>query len=776
MSVKVVETLKSALVAQANGNSQTTAPIEAILWTDKECQWQSVIPYLQVLIPNLCVLGPFAPNSKSGPAIWLKCVIAGLVPDVKFVGVPVIYLPGIGRSDLRAIESCPRELQPLAELQFRGEFWSQANGKDWTINAFLTSKTGGLGLDVSQDRDTQHTLKQVLDAGVLLEKSVVELQGRQINAEWLNSLLAPNPTRDVLAWLNDPTSCQNQWVGARWDVFLKRCKSDFGFHPINDGIFVAAEKLAKREDAWSAVWELYCDSFTSFPNIYESLVKVKPPQVDLFDSSDKFEGYPQFNSLAEDSLRAKLYECLALTQDQASHLIIQLEKEHHQRRGWLWARMGLSPLAAALEHLCAVAQLVKQLPLGSNLNQLADSYQKYGWEVDFNSLKTLGIVQNKADIEAVSIAVRAVYLPWLEEAAVRFQKVVSNEGGLPQISYTQKFESKSGLCTVFVDGLRYDVARELQVLLSGYGQSDIEGYWTCMPSVTASGKAWCSPVANLISGNKSDVEFEPRTLVEQKPLNSYNFKKLLSDSGIQVLDKHSSGDPDGTAWIEYGDLDHYGHEHGVRLARDIHSQLKQIVDRISELIHAGWSDFRIVTDHGWLLMPGGLPKSELQKFQAETRWGRCAVLKEMAVGTPLTFSWSWSHEVQIAFAPGVTNFIAGAEYAHGGLSLQECLVPVVSLQTKNCRQSSQNVSIKNVTWKGLRCVVEIDSFDESLSVDIRTKPAQSSSSLVATVKTFETANASLAIADDENLGTAAVIVVIDVHGNVVQKQMTTIGG
>ena len=31
--------------------------------------------------------------------------------------IPVVYLPGVGRLDLRALETCPKHLQPLAELQ-----------------------------------------------------------------------------------------------------------------------------------------------------------------------------------------------------------------------------------------------------------------------------------------------------------------------------------------------------------------------------------------------------------------------------------------------------------------------------------------------------------------------------------------------------------------------------------------------------------------------------------------------------------------------------------
>jgi hypothetical protein len=229
-----------------------------------------------------------------------------------------------------------------------------------------------------------------------------------------------------------------------------------------------------------------------------------------------------------------------------------------------------------------------------------------------------------------------------------------------------------------------------------------------MPSVTASGKAWCSPVAGLVSGTAEDVEFEPRVAADGKPLSGHNFRKLLTDNGVQPLDKHETGDPSGRAWTESGDLDHYGHEHGVRLARDVDAQLAAVVERVQELRDAGWRRVRIVTDHGWLLVPGGLPKTELPKHQAETRWGRCAVLKDTAHGTPLTFGWDWCKDVQVAYAPGVSSFIAGADYAHGGLSLQECLVPVLDLVVAAPAAAAQ-VTIKAVTWKGLRCVVEVDS-------------------------------------------------------------------
>ncbi|MFC7409479.1 BREX-1 system phosphatase PglZ type B [Hydrogenophaga atypica] len=770
--------LAEALLSAARVNRSLMTVPAAVLWPDPERQWLHVVPSLADFVPGLLTLGRYQPELHQGPSIWLKTVIAGGIQLLNPGVVPVVYLPGVSKADLRAIESCPRDLQPLAELQYRGSFWSQANGKDWTVSAFLSSKTGGLGLDVANDKVTHEALQQALEAGVLLDHSVDELKGRQINAEWLLSLMAPNPTRDVLFWMNNPASARHQWGDVLWDVFSKRCKADFGFDPTSDGVLTAAERLAKGDGKWAAVTEVYKDSFASFPGVFGLLAKVQPPQLGLFpdmDPNGPLAGYPQANEQGEASLRYALSACAAMDAAQARTAIATAEKEHGARRGWLWSRMGHSPLAQSLEHLARLAELSAAVPIGATPSELAASYQQSGWRVDEAATLAMGSVHTKADTDAVGAAVRAVYLPWLEEAAKRLQDAVKKVGGMPSLQAASDAAADSGTCTVFVDGLRYDVAQRLRAKLDGLGTTTLAARWTSMPSVTASGKAWCSPVAGQVSGRAEDVEFEPRVAADGKPLSGYNFRKLLTDNGVQPLDKHETGDPSGRAWTESGDLDHYGHEHGVRLARDVDAQLTGVVERVQELRDAGWRRVRIVTDHGWLLVPGGLPKTELLKHQAETRWGRCAVLKDTAHGTPLTFGWDWCKDVQVAYAPGVSSFVAGADYAHGGLSLQECLVPVLVLMVAAPAAAAQ-VTIKSVTWKGLRCVVEVESTSTGLTVDVRTKPALATSSLVASVKPLEGGKTSVAVADDDNLGSAAVVVILAADGQVLQKQATTVGG
>ena len=777
MNDKLLDRLVSALNTAAAVNSQAAVPPAVILWPDKDKQWESVIAPMMVLMPNLYTLSSFNPELKSGPAIWLKCAIAGVLDEETVSDIPVIYLPGVGRSELRAIESCSRELQPLAELQYRGVFWSQANAKDWTVGAFLTSKNGGLDLDVSQDKATQEALVRSMEAGAFFELPFVQLQGRSINAAWLNSLLAPNPTRDVLFWMNDPATAQAKWSKQQWAIFEKRAKTDFGFDPIADGPVVAAEKLALASGSWAAVSELYKDSYGSFPKVLDLLAQVQPPNRSLFDSFDGQEGYPQANESGELALRYALAACGVMMPEAARAEIARLDKEHGVRRSWLWVRMGQSPLALALGFLATAAELSQRLPVGNTPGELAASYQKSGWQVDAAARKAIASVSAKSDVEAVAAALRAFYLPWLDDSAMRLQDAVKASGGLRSAGASiQAPEPVAGTCTVFVDGLRYDVAAELQALLAEAGTISLDAAWTSMPSVTASGKAWCSPVARWISGDPADVEFQPRVSADGKPLSTHNFRKLLTDHGVQFLDKHETGDPSGAAWTETGDLDHYGHQHGIRLARDMEAQLAQVVERILELQQVGWKKFRIVTDHGWLLLPGGLPKSELPRHQAETRWGRCAVLRDSANGTSLTFGWDWCNEVQVAYAPGVSCFTAGNEYAHGGISFQECWVPVLTFEGTANTPGQVKASIDSVTWQGLRCRVVVSSQSKDLSLDIRTKPALASSSLVTQPKLLVDGMASLAVPDDEKLGATAAVVVLDPQGNVIQKIVTNVGG
>ena len=169
-----------------------------ILWPDEERLWTQCIDQLRASYPLLWSLGEYSQEKAIGPAAWLRYQL-----ETQSGGdVPVIYLPGIGRSAFRSAEQCPDRLKHLFALQYQGQFWTQKNGRDWTPFAFLSGSGGGLKLDVAADQETKKAIHECLKA--LLEVDVDELRGKKLEAGDFRAIVAKDPERMLLRWMDDP--------------------------------------------------------------------------------------------------------------------------------------------------------------------------------------------------------------------------------------------------------------------------------------------------------------------------------------------------------------------------------------------------------------------------------------------------------------------------------------------------------------------------------------------------------------------------------------------
>src|SRR5437868_5186799 len=116
----VFDSLLGALQKAADYNRDDTVPPAAVLWPDEKREWEKLVPRLRGMLPQFLTFGPYDATHRSGSAIWLRCVMAGKIAGVSLPTgtVPIIYLPGVSRTTLRATEDCPPELKPLTELQY----------------------------------------------------------------------------------------------------------------------------------------------------------------------------------------------------------------------------------------------------------------------------------------------------------------------------------------------------------------------------------------------------------------------------------------------------------------------------------------------------------------------------------------------------------------------------------------------------------------------------------------------------------------------------------
>ena len=158
-----------------------------------------------------------------------------------------------------------------------------------------------------------------------------------------------------------------------------------------------------------------------------------------------------------------------------------------------------------------------------------------GWQVDAALLGALAAVTRPGDVEAVTAALTALYLPWAQEAARHLQSEVARTtypGGsiaaaprphlparrLPALCRWPAFRSgpaahrPSPSCRLTVDQTHR---------------------WAALPSVTATAKPAVTPVRDQIVGQQANADFEPCVAATNKSLKGGNaLKKLLTDARL----------------------------------------------------------------------------------------------------------------------------------------------------------------------------------------------------------------------------------------------------
>jgi hypothetical protein len=738
-----------------------------------------VLGRLQVELPELLILGDFEPKHRKGPAIWLRCALAGLIPEIPRSSTHpfIIYLPGVSRQELRAIEDCPAYLKPLAELQYRGVIWSQVNSKDWTVMAYLVSEQGGLKLDVAKDIESKQALLRSLHR--LLEEEVHSLRGKRLDRDFFNSLLSTGElSRELLMWFDQGDAFKAERDSQTWNAFVDSCVSQLGFHPETDGPLQGCIRMAEQNGPWAGIWNRYREAPTRYPNLPAMLRRCTPPSRTNEPKTQGFD-WPQWNDLQEAALEKALQQVVNLPSHVARERVLELEMEHGERRESVWAELGEARLAMSLKHLAKMAQLTAKSPKARSVHELAALYQIEAWRTDDAVLRALEMVETSQEVSAVKSAIQALYVPWLQDSARELQQLVSESDYPMQSKWKPDSKDHAGECILFVDGLRFDMAKRLVTKLtqSGYEVAE-EPKWSALPSVTSTAKPAVTPVASFICGKDGDSDFDPSVCETGQDLNQYHLKKLLSDSGWSVVEQPPFEPVQGSkGWHEYGDIDLEGHSKGWKLAKQVDSLVSDISGRITELFQAGWKRVRVVTDHGWLLLPDGLPKVELSSFLTENKWGRCAVLKPGATTDERTFPWFWNPHVEIVLPDGVGCFKRGVEYAHGGLSLQECYTLQLIVEPKTSPSTRRNIVISDVVWRGLRCHVVVDAILDDVTLDIRLQAPNQATSVVARLKAFQSEDSASVIVEDDNLeGKNAFVVLLDPSGNVITELKTMIGG
>ena len=430
MTPTVLNLLADSLRGRSASPEGQKPPV-AIVWPDPKEEWRNLLPTLRGPVPELLALGNYDPEAGKGPAIWLRCVVEGTlpVPHAQDGGdramddgtgpnqrIPILYLPGVAREDLRVGADCPDRLKPLVELMYRGTLWVQPNGRPWSPAAFLRSPNGA-GLDVATDAATLKALNSALPD--VSELHVANLQGRRLDADDFNRLLADDLERDVLRWMADADRTRNRMGSNSWPAFRARCRQELELDPETDADVDAAVKLVKGTGEWGKVWNRFAEAPDVYAGVVEVLRRARPSGEIPLDR----DRWPDLNAEDEEEARRALAAAVELSPKEARAAVAELEQTHGPRREWLWARLGESPVAQVLEPLARLTEATAVAIGGATPDEIADTYANVGWQADAAAREAVAGAAHR-DEAMVARVVGHLLEPWMDKTARAFQSAV----------------------------------------------------------------------------------------------------------------------------------------------------------------------------------------------------------------------------------------------------------------------------------------------------------------------------------------------------------------
>jgi hypothetical protein len=269
-----------------------------------------------------------------------------------------------------------------------------------------------------------------------------------------------------------------------------------------------------------------------------------------------------------------------------------------------------------------------------------------------------------------------------------------------------------------VDALRYELAVELENELSASFRTQITPVCAQLPTVTSVGMAALMPEANgslQLVLEKEDLYpyVKGQKVLVPKDRYAYVCKHYGDRCHMRDLDelvkKPKIRFPETTQLliVKTTDIDKIGEVHPYEAYRMIPGLVRKIITGVNRVQNKGFNQVVIATDHGFVLLDEHQAGDTVGKPPGE--WiavkGRCLLGKGSSGEGVLVFNKS-EVGIQGDFEDYVVprsfgTFKKGPPYFHEGLSLQECILPVINVDfgTKKAERFSTSIDI-SLSYKG----------------------------------------------------------------------------
>ncbi|MEA2083912.1 MAG: PglZ domain-containing protein [Thermodesulfobacteriota bacterium] len=354
---------------------------------------------------------------------------------------------------------------------------------------------------------------------------------------------------------------------------------------------------------------------------------------------------------------------------------------------------------------------------------------------------TLGEMEN---LEQLIDTARAQYLEVAEALQAKFIDGVTEEGWplsgpLRNNDIFDKFvapwlKDRKKTALFMVDALRYELAVELEADISGKYKTEFHAVCAQLPTVTSVGMAALLPEVNghlelQCDQGKIIPRIKEAKVVTPKDRLAYvqsiygdlcamiDLDKLVKQKTIKLSPQTN------LLLVKTTDIDAFGETNPYDALMLLPRIISKIIAGISKLEKLGFERVVIGTDHGFILIHDQQAGDQVPKPPGDWQINKERCLLGRGSSSPgiavfeteyVSISGDCTH---YAVPKTFGTFSKTKPYFHQGLSLQECVLPVICVELSSARKTSAVAKVK-LSYKGgstpkittRRPMIEISAF------------------------------------------------------------------
>lgn len=352
--------------------------------------------------------------------------------------------------------------------------------------------------------------------------------------------------------------------------------------------------------------------------------------------------------------------------------------------------------------------------------------------------------------EFIEVA-RKRYLNFIEEIQKTFVELVQREGwpASGQLRNTQVFdrfiapslEAREKIAFFMVDALRYELALEMTNKLSEQYAVDLQPACAQLPTTTDVGMASLMPAADsklkLIKDNDDLVPFLEGMKIKN-PSDRFQYISSIYGDRCHMIDLDDLIKKKNIKFpitmqlliVKTTDIDDVGGVMAGEAPRFIPSLIKKMISSVIKLANYEFKKAVFATDHGFILFNDQEPGDTVLKPDGTWLKIRQRSLLGSGFSNPGTILFETAHvgirgEAEHYVVPKTfATFSKGVPYSHEGLSLQECILPVMTIDLQKEEKAETRITDIVLSYKGgtttittRRPMIEISWFKSDLFAD-----------------------------------------------------------